>query len=137
MKPWGNLNVPWKLCSYSEAYYVGGNDTCNSVIGYFILVNRAVIEWCSLSHETITLLIAEYEYSEFSEVCCNILFIHVILFLLEILFNEELPYMLITLDLYTYFRSTSPLFARSLSFGGTTKLTRNYIIHFFNVLIFE
>ena len=27
MKPYGNINVPWELCGYSDTDYKGDNDT--------------------------------------------------------------------------------------------------------------
>ena len=44
MKPEGNLNVPWELCGYSDANYVGDNETRKIMTGYIILINGVVIK---------------------------------------------------------------------------------------------
>ena len=40
-----NINVPWKLRGYSDAYYARDNDTWKIVTGYIILINVVVISW--------------------------------------------------------------------------------------------
>ena len=47
MEPDRNINVPWELGGYSNADYIGDNDTCKSVTGYIFLINGAVISWRS------------------------------------------------------------------------------------------
>ena len=84
IKPDGNINGPWELRGCSDANYAGDNDTQKIVIGYIVLINGAFIAWCSLSHKTVTLFVTEPEYSEITEVCCEILFICVILWFMGV-----------------------------------------------------
>ena len=47
--------------------------------GYIVIINRAVISWILRSHKTVTLSVTEAEYSAITDVCCEILFMRVIL----------------------------------------------------------
>ena len=79
MKPDGNINGPWELHGFSDADYTGDNDNRKIVTGYIVLINGAVINWRSRSQKTVTLSGIDSEYSEITEVCCEILFIRAIL----------------------------------------------------------
>ena len=48
--------------------------------GYIVIIKGTVIHWCLQIQKTVTLSTTEAEYSEITEVCCEILFICVILF---------------------------------------------------------
>ena len=61
MKPDVNLNGPWELRVYSDVEYAGYNDTQKSVTGYIVLINRAVIDWHSISQKIVTLSVTEDE----------------------------------------------------------------------------
>ena len=101
MKPDGNMNGPRELRWYIDAYYAGDNETRKSVAGYIVLINVSVIAWCSWRQKTVTIYVTEAEYSAIREVCFEILFVCAIWFLI-VFFNNPLPCMLITLDLYSY-----------------------------------
>ena len=45
MKPYKNLNGPWKLRGYSDADNTGDNDTCKIFPGDIVLINRVPISW--------------------------------------------------------------------------------------------
>ena len=55
MKPCGHLNVPWELCEYSGADYIGDNNNHKSIMRYTDKFNRLVIYWHSQSEKTVTL----------------------------------------------------------------------------------
>ena len=74
-----NVNGPWELFGYSDAYYAGANETQKSVTGYIVLINGFFITWRYRSQKTVTLYVTEAEYSAIAEVCCKILFVCAIL----------------------------------------------------------
>ena len=45
MKPDLNLNGPWEISGYSDAYYAVNKNTWKSVTGYIILIDVVVIVW--------------------------------------------------------------------------------------------
>ena len=47
--------------------------------GYVVIINAVFTSWCSKIHITVILLVKEAAYSAIMEVCCEILFISVIL----------------------------------------------------------
>ena len=47
IKPYININVTWELHGYSYEDYAGDNYTRKIVTGYIVLINRALIAWCS------------------------------------------------------------------------------------------
>ena len=96
MKPDGKFNVPWELRGYSDVDYAVDNDTQNSVIVYIVLINALFIYWYSLIHKTVTLTIAEADYSEIMEVDFY--------FLLWLFSNTPFILILIVLELYYYRR---------------------------------
>ena len=105
MIPDGKINGPWELHGYSDTDYTGDIDTQKSVTVYFVLINIAVITWISGIQKTVTLSFTESEYSEITEVCCKILVSVRFYCLWGLLVNTPLPYMLITLELYSYLRA--------------------------------
>ena len=102
MKPYVNLNGPWELSGYSDAYHKGDSDSSKSVTGYIVLINIVVIEWHLQVKKKVTLSVTEAEYSEIAEVYCETLFVYVTLFLMEVI---VLLCTLITLELYSYWRT--------------------------------
>ena len=55
------------------------------MIGYIVQIDGEVIDWCSQSHKTVTLSVTEAEYSEITEVCCEILFFHAVLLFMGVI----------------------------------------------------
>ena len=102
MKPDGNTNRPWELRGYSDADYVGNNDTQKIVIGYIVLINRSVITCHSQIHKTVTLSVIEAEYSSIMKVYFKILFFHVILLFIGVVVEYPIS---VTLELYYYQRT--------------------------------
>ena len=73
------LNLPWELRGYSDAEYVGDNNTWKSVTGYIVLIDGLVIKWISQILRTVTLIVTETEYSDITKLCCKKIFLRVIL----------------------------------------------------------
>ena len=69
MKQGVNLNVPYKIRSYSGADYAGNNDTRIIVTFVFVLTIILFITCCSKSQKTVTSLVTESEYSAAVDVC--------------------------------------------------------------------
>ena len=105
IKPDGNINLPWGLCSYSDADYAGDNYTWKSVTGYIVLINGAVVSWRLQGKKTVTLSVTEAEYSSIMEEFCEIIFACDIYCLWWLLLNTPLLCMLIKLGLYSHWRT--------------------------------
>ena len=90
MKPDRNINGPWELRGYSDADYAGNNDTRKIMTGYIVLINGAVMAWCSQSQKTVTLSVTEAEYSAITDVCCEILFMRVILLFMGVVVEYQI-----------------------------------------------
>ena len=63
MKPDGNINILWGICSYSDADYAGHNDTRKITTGHIVIVNGAVIDWRLQIHKKVSLSGIETKYS--------------------------------------------------------------------------
>ena len=70
---------------YSDADYLGDNDTHESVTGYIIIINIVVIDWFPSSQKTVTLSVTGAEYSEIMGVCFEILFVRVVLLFMGVI----------------------------------------------------
>ena len=53
------INRLWELRGYSDADYVGDNDTQKSMTRCIVMINRAVIAWHSQSQKTVTISVTE------------------------------------------------------------------------------
>ena len=79
MKLCRNISLSWELRGYSDADYVGDNETRNSVKWYIVLINGEIIAWCWWSQKVVTLFVPEDKYSAITKLWFEILFIHMIL----------------------------------------------------------
>ena len=55
-----------------------------SMAGYSVLLNGVFIEWCLKIQKMFTLSVTESEYSKITDLCCEILFICVVLFFMGV-----------------------------------------------------
>ena len=54
---------------------------------YTVIINRSVIPWYSQSQKIVTLFVTEAQYSVITELCCEILFVCAISFLMGVVFE--------------------------------------------------
>ena len=60
-----------------------------TMTGLVVITNRSVIIWCLRSHKKFTPSVTEAEYSEITEVCCEILFVGAIVLFMR--FVDKYP----------------------------------------------
>ena len=84
-----NFQNTWKLKAYCDSDFAGDKETRRSVSGYCIYLFDCLIAWKSKGQKHVTLSSTEAEYVAVSDVCCEIMFIRMILWFVGI--KIELP----------------------------------------------
>ena len=69
----------WEFKCMCDSDYTGDKDNRLSVMGYCIYINGCLISWKSRAQKCQTLSSTEAEYVALSEICCEILFVKMIL----------------------------------------------------------
>ena len=67
------------MCGYSDTECAVDKETRKNITGYIVILNIVVIEYLLKSQETVTLSVKEDKYTAVTEICCEILFIRVVL----------------------------------------------------------
>lgn len=69
----------WKISGKSDSDYAGDKNTRQSVSGYVVYLNGALIAWKSKSQKTVTLSSTEAEYMALGELCTEVLFVKMLM----------------------------------------------------------
>ncbi len=69
----------WKLLGRSDSDYAGDKNTRQSVSGYVLYLNGALIAWRSKAQKTVTLSSTEAEYMALGDLCVEVLFVKMLL----------------------------------------------------------
>jgi hypothetical protein len=69
----------WRLLGRSDSDYAGDKNTRQSVSGYVLYLNGALIAWRSKAQKTVTLSSTEAEYMALGDLCIEVLFVKMLM----------------------------------------------------------